>query len=156
MAVNPWQEIVIAFGILFADNSRALVVYSPKSANSALQNQAISQTYRSRRGQPRMTNRFDVKFDQKQLQKKFKHAGDFNVQGNPNKPQLVSYKDNLERHLDGEKIQVIVGTYRQEPVVHYLNPETRTNVIVGEDGYFVSAWKLSVPQFQNVQERGSL
>ena len=41
-------------------------------------------------------------------------------------------------------------------MVHYLNPETRINVMVDPNDRFVSGWKLSKAQFDNVKSRGSL
>tara|TARA_B110000003_G_scaffold178236_1_gene177657 strand:- start:157 stop:630 length:474 start_codon:yes stop_codon:yes gene_type:complete len=157
MSGNFFREIAIAFGILFTDNSKALIVYSPRTHSSVVvrrSNQRNPQTFRSRRGQPR--NLADVKFDQTQIKKKFKHAPDFNIEGSPSSDQIASYQDKLQQHIDSEKTVKIEGTYRKVPVVHYLDPESKANVVVDTNGRFVSAWKLSDAQFENVKSRGSL
>ena len=51
---------------------------------------------------------------------------------------------------------VIQGTYRGEPVTHFVNPQTGLHVMRGADGAFVSGWHLTTDQLANVLARGSL
>lgn len=161
MSKNFFNNIVIAINILFADNSKALVMYSPptQSISRAIVVRSLDQNrqvvgYKIRHRQP--TNLADVKFNSKQIQKKYKHAQDFNLSGSANTKQFVNYQSKLQEHIDSEQNLVIKGTYRDNPVVHYLNPETKVNVIVDLNNRFVSGWKLSEAQFDNVKSRGSL
>jgi len=48
------------------------------------------------------------------------------------------------------------GTYRGNPVTHYLDPSTGLNVIVDPAGVFVSGWKLGPAQLQNALTHGGL
>ena len=97
-----------------------------------------------------------TKFDKTQIKKKFKHSPDFNIKGSPSSGQIPSYQDKLQQHVNSEKIVIIAGTYRKAPVVHYLDPESKVNVIADTNGRFVSGWKLNDAQFENVKSRGSL
>lgn len=51
---------------------------------------------------------------------------------------------------------VLEGTYRSEPVTHFVNPQTGLTVIRAADGAFVSGWRLTPDQLANVLTRGSL
>ena len=62
-----------------------------------------------------------VILDNKQLQKKFKHAGDFGVEGNYNKENLNLYKQKLENHLKHPGTELIEGVYRGDDVDHFHN-----------------------------------
>tara|TARA_B110000046_G_scaffold91829_1_gene99860 strand:- start:649 stop:900 length:252 start_codon:yes stop_codon:yes gene_type:complete len=74
----------------------------------------------------------------------------------PSDEQLATYQNQLQAHVNKENIRIIQGTYRGSPVVHYLDPITKLNVIVDKDGHFVSGWKLNEAQFENVKSRGVL
>ncbi|MFI8415561.1 colicin D domain-containing protein [Serratia sp. NPDC078593] len=88
-----------------------------------------------------------VNFEPRQLQKKFKHAVDFNVSGNPNTVGLKSFEHALKEHIDDPLTQKITGKYRWDlNVYHYYNPETKLNVMTKSDGNFISGWKLSETQ----------
>lgn len=149
MSGNFFREIAIAFSILFTDNSKALVVYSPRTHSSGVVRRS-QPTLKLRRNLP------DVKFDKTQIKKKFKHSPDFNIKGSPSSGQIASYQDKLQQHVNSEKIVIIAGTYRKAPVVHYLDPESKVNVIADTNGRFVNGWKLNDAQFENVKSRGSL
>jgi hypothetical protein len=97
-----------------------------------------------------------VKIDPKQLNKKFKHADDFGVEGNNNHANREKFQEAIENHVDSPGTQKIEGTYRGDPVIHYVDPATGRNVMTDRNGNFLSAWKLSAGQLQNVTERGSL
>jgi Colicin D len=101
-------------------------------------------------------NSCGVTFNPVQLQKKFKHASDFGVNGNYNTANRQLYLDALETHLDDPSTVAIQGTYRGDPVTHYFNPNTDLNVIVDPAGNFVSAWKLGPAQVQNLLTTGAL
>lgn len=92
----------------------------------------------------------------KQLQKKFRHAADFGVTGNYNKANAAEYSAALNQHVNSPTVTRISGTYRGDPVTHYLDPTTGLNVIVDPDGVFVSGWKLGPEQLQNVLSHGGL
>ncbi|TQN32816.1 intein/intein [Haloactinospora alba] len=95
-------------------------------------------------------------FDDKQLQKKFKHADDFGVQGNFNKNKREEFREVLKDHVNSSGTKQVSGTYRGGSVTHYVDPKTRLNVIVDPNGNFVSGWKLSPEQLKHVTSTGDL
>jgi Colicin D len=89
------------------------------------------------------TNSSDVLLNSsKQLQKKFNRASDFGVTGNYSKANATKYSEALNQHINSPGVTKIPGTYRGDPVTHYLNTSTGLNVIVDPGGVFVSGWKL--------------
>jgi hypothetical protein len=97
-----------------------------------------------------------VVIDQKQLQAKFKHAPDFGVTGNYGKANAAEFCRAIERHVRDPAVRVIEGTYHRAPVIHYLAPSTRLNVMTDPAGNFISGWRLSAEQLQNVLAHGGL
>ena len=97
-----------------------------------------------------------LKTTPKQVQKKFKHAGDFGVSGNWNKSNAAAFEKALHRHVTGRGVKTVRGTYNGQPVIHAVDPSTRLNVIRSRDGAFVSGWKLSDKQLTNVLRSGKL
>ena len=45
----------------------------------------------------------------------------------------------------------IAGKYHVKDVVHYYNPKTNINVMKGTDGQFISGWKLTGGQRENLK-----
>ncbi|HEU5128588.1 MAG TPA: colicin D domain-containing protein [Glycomyces sp.] len=97
-----------------------------------------------------------VTFSDKQLNKKFKHAEDFGIEGNNNRANQQKFKEALIEHVDAPGTQRIEGTYRGQDVIHYVDPATGRNVMTDRDGNLLSAWTLNEAQLQNVTTRGSL
>lgn len=98
-----------------------------------------------------------VSFESRQLQKKFKHAVDFNVPGNPNVEGLKSFEQALKNHIDDPLTNKITGKYRwSQDVYHYYNPETKLNVMTKPDGNFISGWKLSDTQLTDLIGNGNV
>jgi hypothetical protein len=97
-----------------------------------------------------------LQFSQKQLQKKFKHAKDFGVQGNYNANTAQQFQQAVQTHVNSAGNQVIYGTYRGKQVIHHYNPQTGLNVITDRAGNFIGGWKLNPAQAQNVTTRSSL
>ncbi len=58
----------------------------------------------------------------RQLQSKFKHAGDFGVDGNYNRANAARFSEALNQHINRPLTTAIEGTYRGSPVTHYLDP----------------------------------
>jgi Colicin D len=92
----------------------------------------------------------------KQLQTKFKHAVDFGVQGNYNTVNAGKFSAALNKHINSVDVIMIQGKYRGQPAIHYLNRNTRVNVISTRSGHFVSGWKLNPSQLQSVLQDGFL
>ena len=101
-------------------------------------------------------NAREVTYAGEQLQKKFKHAGDFGVQGNYNRANGEKFREALDAHTRDPGTRVIPGEYHGNPVTHLYNPKTGNNVVVDPQGGFVSGWKLSPAQTQHVLTTGKL
>lgn len=94
----------------------------------------------------------------KRLQKKWKHAKDFGVSGNFNKANAERYRKAIDDHVKNTNTVPIPGEYTRGniQVVHYLDKTTGVNVMKDLDGNFVSGWKLSTEQLNNVLKTGKL
>ena len=97
-----------------------------------------------------------IEITNKQLNKKFKHADDFGVEGNNNFANQQKFREAINAHVDSPGTDRIEGTYRGQDVVHYVDPTTGLNVVTTPDGKFVSAWKLSEAQLWHVLDSGNL
>jgi hypothetical protein len=97
-----------------------------------------------------------VNFRPEQLQKKWKHAGDFGVTVNYSPANAARYQEALERHIADPNTLVINGTYMGAPVTHFVNPTTGLNVVRDAAGDFQTGWKLNPMQLSYVLTTGSL
>jgi len=95
------------------------------------------------------------KFNDRQLQKKFKHASDFGIIDNYNQPNAEKFKQILIKHMLDADTRVICGTYRGKSVRHFFNAITKLNVIC-ENNEFVSGWLLGPEQEQYLLTTGNL
>ena len=92
---------------------------------------------------------------ERQLQAKFKHAGDFGIEGSYNRTRGVEFGQAVQEHV-AKAGTVIEGTYRGNPVVFFIDEKTKLTVIQGADGKFLSGWRLNAQQLQHVVTRGKL
>jgi hypothetical protein len=97
-----------------------------------------------------------LSFSQKQLQKKFKHARDFGVDGNYSPTNAEKFRAALEEHVANPATRIIKGSYRGKPVTHYVNPNNKLNVVKDASGQFESGWKLNDAQLNHVLSHGNL
>lgn len=95
-------------------------------------------------------------FSAEQIQKKFKHANVFGVQGNYNKANAAVFEGVLNDHFRLPRIMIIFGEYHGKRVIHFLDPFTRNNLLFSEEGSFISGWKLSEAQYDLVIKTGKL
>jgi len=98
----------------------------------------------------------NIKLSPSILQKKFKHAKDFGISGNYNASNATKLGEAIKRHVASTNTRIIKGTYRGQPVKHYVDPKTGLNVIKDASGQFVSGWKLSPAQLKHVLSTGNL
>jgi hypothetical protein len=92
----------------------------------------------------------------RQLQAKFKHAGDFGVTGNYSRANAAEFSRAIHQHINSPSVRTIQGTYHTQTVTHYLDPSTGLNVIADPAGNFISGWRLSPGQLRNVLTHGGL
>ncbi|PAX52025.1 colicin D domain-containing protein [Brunnivagina elsteri] len=97
-----------------------------------------------------------IKYSNKQLLKKFKHAADFGLTGDFNPQRIPEWKNALEAHRISSETLEIMGTFRGRQVIHYFDPKTKLNAIYSEDKDFITAWKLSTQQIQQLETTGNL
>ncbi|MEM6737166.1 MAG: colicin D domain-containing protein [Bacteroidota bacterium] len=90
------------------------------------------------------------------LDDKSRRVGDFGVTGNFNKANAAKFNSAINQHINSPGVRAIQGTYRGNPVTHYVNPNTGLNVISNPNGTFLSGWKLNPAQLQNVLQHGGL
>ncbi len=76
--------------------------------------------------------------------------------GNYSRANAASFSRAIHQHINSPAVRVIDGTYHKAPVTHYLDPSTGLNVIADRAGHFISGWKLSPAQLQNVLTHGGL
>jgi len=100
----------------------------------------------------------EVSYSDKKLQKKFKHASDFGVDGNNNKANQAKFKAALEDHMKSPDTAE-KGTYGYvDNSKVFFNSNTNNVVIIDENNNFVSAFKLSsdTPQYNKYMDTGYL
>ena len=94
-----------------------------------------------------------------QLEKKWKHAGDFGITTTKRNPAtLAQYQRAIVSHLD-DVATIEKGTYiyvKDSKV--FLNPNTNLVVVLDKDGLFVTGWKLTpgTPQWTKLINDGVL
>ncbi|GAA1438704.1 hypothetical protein GCM10009641_44560 [Mycobacterium cookii] len=93
-----------------------------------------------------------------QLQRKFKHAGDFGVDGPWNRDNAARFQTALVDFLHRKDVEVRIGTMRGQPgeVTFHYDATTRQCVMTTPTGAFISAWKLSPRQLHALIEKGHL
>jgi peptidoglycan hydrolase-like protein with peptidoglycan-binding domain len=101
----------------------------------------------------KVINRPKIKIETVKLQRKFKHAIDFGVEGNPNKQKLQEYEDALQEHVRSPSTKVKSGTYHNKKAVHYFNPKSKLNVMLTKENEYIGGWKLSDRQFRHIIKR---
>lgn len=120
-----------------------------------------------RKGARQLCNMFDriitsknMRYSEKQLKGKFndkrKHAKDFGVNGNSNPANWRRWQEAMERHVTKPATQPINGSYRGNPVTHFVDPRTRLNVMRDRNGNFLSGYRLNKEQLERVLKTGKL
>ncbi len=97
-----------------------------------------------------------IRTSARQLQKKYKHAGDFGLPKNYNPANGARFGDAIRSHVRDPATQIIRGTYRGKDVTHFYNPNTGVNVVRDAAGRFESAWKLTPKQVEHLIRTGKL
>ncbi|MCP5467735.1 MAG: hypothetical protein H7A32_00510 [Deltaproteobacteria bacterium] len=96
-------------------------------------------------------------FKPQQLQRKFKHAYRFEVQGNYNLANAKNFKQALTNYIKDSQIIPIRGTHRKtQSVLHFYHPETKINVMLDLEHNFISGWKLGEGQALDLLKTGNV
>ena len=98
-----------------------------------------------------------LRFDPRQLQRKFKHASDFGVVSKWSREAGTKFEAALRQHCADEATIVIRGTYRgTQSVYHYYNIDKKLLVMFDLQGNFISGWRLSEKQIENLLQHGNV
>ncbi|WP_295993895.1 colicin D domain-containing protein [Rugamonas sp.] len=95
-------------------------------------------------------------FSSRQLRHAFKHAADFGIAGNVNSAKLLVFRVVLEAHINAGSTEMHIGTYRLAAVTHFIDRDTRLNVMRDAHGDFLSGWALSEAQLAHLLDTGRL
>lgn len=79
----------------------------------------------------------------KKLQKKFKHAIDFGIEGNFNKANAKLFQEAIINHVDSAT-DIYKSTYRGQDV--YVHMKDGLGVYTDLSGEFISGWKFTQEQ----------
>jgi hypothetical protein len=74
----------------------------------------------------------------------------------PSAAGFQAYGKALDAFVNDSDTVRVLGTYRGDPAILNYNPSTSQVVIQSPDGSFISGWRMSPAQLQNVISRGSL
>ena len=76
--------------------------------------------------------------------------------GKYSRQQATMFERAMRAHVEDKTTLMIPGTYRGEPVTHFVNPQTGLNVMRDAQDAFVSGWRLAPSQLASVLTRRSL
>lgn len=91
-----------------------------------------------------------------QLESKFKHATDFGVTEPRGKAGFDALDQAVKSHVGDPSTLHINGTYHGNPAILNYNPNTGLVVVQSPTGEFVSGWRASAGQVENILQRGKL
>ena len=93
----------------------------------------------------------DCYFSERQLQKKFKHAGDFGIDSNYNSANGKVFEKAIVDHM--KTAQQYCGVYHGDAVINYFNETTKLNVMIKkEDKTFISGWSVNKEQVEYIRK----
>jgi hypothetical protein len=93
------------------------------------------------------------------VQKFFTKAGhgvELGLKGNWNPDQATAARSAINQFINSPGVNAIEGTYRGNPVTHFVNPSTGFNIMSDQAGNFAGGWKLSAEQLRSVFNSGRL
>ncbi|MCP4547096.1 MAG: hypothetical protein GY835_11575 [bacterium] len=143
---NPWNRFQWENKGRFSSSTEALKAYRELQAREG-------NVPRGTAGAVKRT----VSISQRNLQKGFtKHGADFGLSGNWNPGKAAEFGQAIRQHVSSPGVRVIEGSYRGNPVTHFVDPKTGLNVIVNPAGNYVSGWRLGAEQLEGVLSSGRL
>lgn len=158
ISLSPWKLIKMgrgAFKLAKIMKKLKKLMDKLKKIKKRMEEIAKKAAERAKRRAIRIFKRV-VNISDKQLQKKFKHAKDFGVEGNYSKANADKFKKSIEDHVANPNTKVVNGTYKGQPATIYTDPNSGLAVITKPNGDFVSGWKLSPDQLGHVMSHGNL
>ena len=105
----------------------------------------------------RMDRIGEIDLPDDQIESKYKHADDFGVTGNNNPENQEAIREAIAEHAVNSNTERIEGGYTRlegdQSVTHLYNPNTGNNIII-DDGEFLTGFKLTQGQRQNMRDTG--
>lgn len=96
-----------------------------------------------------------VYFPQNQVQRKYqKHAPGFGFPKNYTKINGQKFETVLRNFINNPATEKQVGTYHRQPAIHYLNRETKMNVITYPNGEYWTNFTLTPEQLAHWPDIG--
>jgi RHS repeat-associated protein len=99
--------------------------------------------------------RLAIKYPAKQLQRKFKHAGDFGVSGNYSKKNAKAFEAAMRKSVSSRMTKSIDGKYHGQPATLYHH-RLSGRVVVAKEGKFVTGFKMNSKQRKQVRRNSWL
>ena len=129
--------------------------FDKKSQDQCQNPNYLNQQKKKKKKSSYYCSEFDCIFESKKLQSKYKHAPDFGIYGNYNLANEQLFQKALIDHM--REVNPRPGTYHGREVKHYLDVDTRLNVMIDvKSKRFLSAWRLSSKQLEHVLKNGNL
>ena len=96
-------------------------------------------------------------FDFKQVKSKYKkHAHEFGINEKESADSIKKFRAAMQAHCESMNTRVITGTYKKAPAVHFVDPNSRMNVVMDRSGNFWTTYKLSSNQLNTLLTTGRL
>jgi hypothetical protein len=106
---------------------------------------------------PPLIDKVPLQTDLRQIEEKYsQHAKDFGVDEPRGRAGFDKFDQAIRQVVNDPDTLHIQGTYRGQPAILNYDPDSGLCVIQSPDGRFISGWKLSSGQAQNLLTRGSL
>ena len=98
----------------------------------------------------------DLTLSHAQLEAKYKHAVDFGVKASRGSAAFSQFGKKVDAFVNARSTLRVVGTYRGNPAILNYNGASRLVVVQSPNGAFVTGFRMSEGQLQNVVARRSL
>jgi len=106
---------------------------------------------------PPLIDEVPLQTDLRQVEEKYSQkAPQFGVTDPRGRAGFDKFDSALKQFVHDPSTLHFEGTYRTQPAILNVNPDSGLIVIQSPDGKYISGWKLNPDQLQNVLTRGSL
>ncbi len=80
----------------------------------------------------------------------------FGLTVNQNNKALAELSTRIQAHISASGIIKIEGTFRNQPVTHFVNPATGLNVMRDSSGNLFGGWQVEGKVLQHLLRTGKL
>jgi hypothetical protein len=125
-----------------------IIIATSSIAGGAIIGKIVGKLVKARKAYKGRAALKQLSLPERQLQKKWKHARAFGIDGNYNVQNAEKFADAISDHV-ARATDVVPGTYRnQSGFLFSINRNTKLIVIQDSAGAFVSGWKLGDDQLK--------